>query len=81
MSEEPTLRIEQSGHVLILTLNRPERLNALHGPCSTVWESYELPLSKAYENGFDILIRHRAPPDAVEGPAAFLEKRPPVWRS
>ena len=38
-----------------------------------------MPLSKAYEHGFDILIRHRAHPDAVEGPAAFMEKREPKW--
>ena len=44
-----------------------------------IWDSYEMPLSKAYEHGFDILIRHRAHPDAVEGPAAFLEKREPKW--
>ena len=44
-----------------------------------VWDSFDLPLTKAYENGFDILIRHRAHPDATEGPKAFLEKRPPVW--
>jgi enoyl-CoA hydratase/carnithine racemase len=44
-----------------------------------VWEAYELPLSKAYENGFDILIRHRSHPDALEGPTAFMEKRAPNW--
>jgi enoyl-CoA hydratase/carnithine racemase len=45
-----------------------------------IWESFELPLSKAYDNGFDILIRHRAHPDALEGTTAFLEKREPVWK-
>jgi hypothetical protein len=42
--------------------------------------SFDLPISKAYDNGFDILIRHRAHPDALEGPTAFLEKREPVWQ-
>lgn len=46
-----------------------------------VWEAFELPLSKAYENGFDILIRHRSHPDALEGPTAFQEKRQPVWKN
>jgi enoyl-CoA hydratase/carnithine racemase len=45
-----------------------------------IWESFDLPISKAYDNGFDILIRHRAHPDALEGTTAFLEKREPVWR-
>jgi enoyl-CoA hydratase/carnithine racemase len=54
---------------------------AIEASLKAIWESYELPLSKAYENGFDILIRHRAHPDAVEGPAAFLAKRDPVWTS
>lgn len=45
-----------------------------------IWESFDLPISKAYDNGFDILIRHRAHPDALEGTTAFLEKREPAWR-
>jgi enoyl-CoA hydratase/carnithine racemase len=53
---------------------------AIAGSLKAVWDAYELPLSEAYANGFDILIRHRAHPDAVEGPAAFLEKRAPNWR-
>lgn len=44
-----------------------------------VWEAFELPLTKAYENGFDILIRHRSHPDALEGTTAFIEKREPNW--
>jgi enoyl-CoA hydratase/carnithine racemase len=53
---------------------------AVRGSLKAIWESMELPLAKAYENGFDILIRHRAHPDAKEGPAAFLAKRAPVWQ-
>lgn len=44
-----------------------------------VWESYELPLAQAYQNGFDLLIRHRSHPDALEGTTAFIEKREPNW--
>lgn len=44
-----------------------------------IWESLELPLERAYVNGLDILIRHRSHPDALEGPRAFIEKRPPIW--
>jgi enoyl-CoA hydratase/carnithine racemase len=44
-----------------------------------IWNSLELPLAQAYEEGFEALIRHRAHPDAKEGPAAFLAKRPPKW--
>ena len=46
-----------------------------------VWESLEQPLSRAYDQGYEILVRHRAHPDASEGPRAFLEKRNPVWTS
>lgn len=45
----------------------------------SVWQSLEMPLSAAYDVGYDTLIRHRAHPDAKEGPAAFLEKRAPKW--
>lgn len=54
---------------------------AVEGSLRAICESYERPLAQAYANGFDILIRHRSHPDAVEGPAAFLEKRPPVWKT
>jgi len=45
-----------------------------------IWEAFEHPLEKAYQNGFDILIRHRSHPDALEGTTAFIEKRQPVWK-
>jgi enoyl-CoA hydratase/carnithine racemase len=44
-----------------------------------IWNSLELPLARAYEEGFEALIRHRSHPDAKEGPAAFLGKRSPRW--
>lgn len=53
---------------------------AVQKSIQAVWESLSLPLDAAYENGFDILIRHRSHPDALEGPTAFIDKRAPVWR-
>lgn len=44
-----------------------------------IWESLERPLDAAYRHGFEILIRHRSHPDALEGTRAFLEKRQPDW--
>ena len=44
-----------------------------------IWEAFEHPLAAAYDNGFDILIRHRSHPDALEGTTAFIEKREPKW--
>lgn len=44
-----------------------------------IWEALDLPLDQAYANGFDILIRHRSHPDALEGPKAFREKRDAHW--
>jgi len=52
---------------------------AVRTSLKAIWDSFELPLSKAYEHGFDLLIRHRAHPDASEGPAAFLARREPIW--
>lgn len=39
MSEEPHLLTEESGPILIATLNRPEKLNALSGPMMRLFES------------------------------------------
>ena len=50
---------------------------AVQKSLKAIWDSLEMPLAQSYENGFDILIRHRA--DALEGPKAFAEKRAPVW--
>jgi enoyl-CoA hydratase/carnithine racemase len=46
-----------------------------------VWDSLELPLEQAYARGYELLIRHREHPDALEGTTAFLEKRAPVWKA
>ncbi|WP_380871657.1 crotonase [Sphingomonas sp. DBB INV C78] len=52
---------------------------AVQKSLKAIWDSLEMPLAQAYDNGFDLLIRHRAHPDALEGPKAFAEKRAPVW--
>jgi enoyl-CoA hydratase len=39
MSEEPPLLTEESGAILIATLNRPAKLNALNGPLLKLFES------------------------------------------
>jgi enoyl-CoA hydratase/carnithine racemase len=52
---------------------------AMQRSLKAIWDSFELPLAKAYDNGWELLVRHRAHPDAAEGPAAFLEKREPNW--
>jgi E-phenylitaconyl-CoA hydratase len=41
--------------------------------------SSELPQSEAEQYGWDLLRRHRDHPDAMEGPRAFVERRPPRW--
>ena len=40
----------------------------------------DLPLDRAYEVATDVMARASQLPDAQEGMAAFVEKRPPVWR-
>jgi len=54
---------------------------AVQRSLKAVWESLDRPLDQAYLHGFDILIRHRSHPDALEGTRAFLEKRDPRWNS
>jgi enoyl-CoA hydratase/carnithine racemase len=44
-----------------------------------IWQSMELPLSAAYDFGYDLIVEHRGHPDAFEGAGAFLEKRDPKW--
>jgi enoyl-CoA hydratase len=39
MSEDPHLLTEEAGAILIATLNRPEKLNALSGPMMSLFES------------------------------------------
>jgi enoyl-CoA hydratase/carnithine racemase len=52
---------------------------AVQKSLQAVWESFEMPLSEAYDKGYELLMRHRDHPDAKEGPAAFMAKRDPVW--
>lgn len=52
---------------------------AVQTSLQAVWESFEMPLKAAYDRGYEVVMRHRDHPDAKEGPAAFMAKRPPVW--
>ncbi len=52
---------------------------AVQRSLKAIWGAMELPLEEAYASGFDILIRHRSHPDALEGPKAFREKRAADW--
>jgi enoyl-CoA hydratase/carnithine racemase len=44
-----------------------------------IWTSFELPLQAAYDHGYELIVRHRDHPDALEGVRAFAERRAPVW--
>jgi len=52
---------------------------AVQRSLQAIWESLDRPLDQGYLNGFEILIRHRSHPDALEGTRSFIEKRQPVW--
>lgn len=58
---------ERRGHVLILRLDRPEARNAL---------TMALAAERLVARRAEIF----ASEDAKEGAAAFVEKRPPVWK-
>jgi enoyl-CoA hydratase/carnithine racemase len=52
---------------------------AIEGTKRAVWAALELPFSEAMQQGWEALVAHRAHPDALEGPAAFVAKRAPNW--
>lgn len=52
---------------------------AMRASLEAIWKSFEMPLSEAEAMGYQTVIRHRAHPDAFEGPRAFHEKRDPIW--
>ena len=52
---------------------------AVQASIKAVWDSFEMPLSEAYAMGYEAVVRHRQHPDALEGPTAFMAKRPPKW--
>jgi enoyl-CoA hydratase/carnithine racemase len=52
---------------------------AVQASLQAIWESLDLPLTDAYDNAYRHLAAHRSHPDALEGPTAFQQKRPPVW--
>lgn len=45
----------------------------------SIWEGLDRGLSDAVFQGFRDVMAHRAHPDALEGPTAFMEKREPRW--
>ena len=54
---------------------------ALQASLKAFWTSYDLAgLTASHEAAYEAVMLHRDHPDAREGPAAFLAKRPPVWR-
>ena len=44
-----------------------------------VWAALDLPFGEAMQQGWEMLVAHRSHPDALEGPAAFVDKRAPNW--
>ena len=52
---------------------------AVQGSLRAIWSGLDRGLSDALDEGWRILIDHRSHPDSREGPAAFLERRPPAW--
>ena len=90
VSAEQAVRIGLAGEVVPdeQLLDRAMELAAIAAAVSpatvqaslrAVWESFELPLSQAYDRGYELIVAHRDHPDALEGVRAFSEKRSPEW--
>lgn len=54
---------------------------AVMGTKRAIWESLELGLHQALQNGWRRIQEHYAHPDIEEGPRAFAERREPRWAS
>jgi enoyl-CoA hydratase len=65
------------GYARRITANAPLAVQATK---QSVWEGLGLPLRDAYRNEAAISGRIFQTEDAVEGPKAFIEKRPPRWQ-
>jgi E-phenylitaconyl-CoA hydratase len=53
--------------------------NAVRLTKQAIRQSLQRPYAEAEQYGWDLLRRHRSHPDAIEGPRAFVEGRPPSW--
>jgi enoyl-CoA hydratase/carnithine racemase len=54
---------------------------AVEGTKRAIWAALDRPMGEAMQLGWEMLLAHRAHPDAAEGPRAFAEKRPANWDS
>jgi E-phenylitaconyl-CoA hydratase len=53
--------------------------NAVRLTKRAIRQSAQLPQAEAEQYGWELLRRHRSHPDAMEGPRAFVDRRPPSW--
>jgi enoyl-CoA hydratase/carnithine racemase len=63
--EQQDVLFERRDRVAVITLNRPGHLNTFTG---------------AMGEGLAAAYRAMGKPDAIEGPVAWVEGRPPRWR-
>ena len=89
---EPAVIVEKDGHVLLVTLNRPEKRNAVN--CEVMCRLYDAWKQLDQDDELRVAIltgkgstfcsgmdcRTSRIYGAKEGPRAFLEKRAPVFR-
>jgi enoyl-CoA hydratase/carnithine racemase len=52
---------------------------AVEASLRAIWGSLDHSLSDAYNLGYHAIGAHRSHPDAIEGAAAFVDRRTPVW--
>ena len=53
---------------------------SVRGTKELAYKSYGLSIEEAFRISDDVSARIRVTEDAKEGPRAFAEKRPPVWK-
>jgi enoyl-CoA hydratase/carnithine racemase len=75
----PAEELDAATHALLTAATRGSRYSKATGK-STLYEQLSMGQDDAYRHAVEVMAQSSQTPDAQEGVAAFLDKRPPIWR-